>query len=158
MSYIEKTLTTDERIISSSKFHWFYFVPSTLLSLVFISIAILIAYNVPLPFPLLLPFLLPPLLLLSMSPFLYALIIRMTTEQVLTNKRVFIKTGFIRRDTDELSERKVETISIRQSILGRILNFGEIEFTGTGGICLKFIHVSNPTKVKKNYESLIDSQ
>ena len=65
-----------------------------------------------------------------------------TTEQVLTDKRVFFKEGLIRRDTEELKKDAIETISTKQSIVGRILNFGEIEFTGRGGISFKFIRES----------------
>ena len=39
-----------------------------------------------------------------------------------------------------------------QSILGRIFNFGEVEFTGTGGMYIRFIFVKDPTKVKRNFK------
>lgn len=76
-----------------------------------------------------------------------------TTEQVLTNKRVFYKEGIIRRDTEELKKDAIETISTKQSVLGRLLNFGEIEFTGRGGISFKFIFIRNPTEIKKAFEN-----
>ena len=76
-----------------------------------------------------------------------------TTEQVLTNKRVFFKEGLIRRDTEELKKNAIETISTKQSIIGRILRFGDIEFTGRGGISFKFIFVRNPTEVKRRFEN-----
>ena len=142
MSYLEKTLATDEKIISFCGYHWFYFVFPTLFSLLFIYIVI--ANEMGALF-----------VLLAMLPLVYAIIMKITTEQVLTNKRVFIKKGLIRRDTGELSKSKVETMSISQGIMGRIFNFGDIEFTGTGGIYRKFTYVSNPTKIKKEYESFI---
>ena len=76
-----------------------------------------------------------------------------STEQVLTNKRVFYKEGIIRRDTEELKKDAIETISTKQSVLGRLLSFGEIEFTGRGGISFKFIYVRNPTEVKRSFEN-----
>ena len=76
-----------------------------------------------------------------------------TTEQVLTNKRVFFKEGLIRRDTEELKKDAIETISTKQSIIGRLLDFGEIEFTGRGGISFKFIFIRNPAEVKKGFEN-----
>ncbi|YP_009948868.1 membrane-flanked domain [Salmonella phage Se-B] len=57
----------------------------------------------------------------------------LTTEFAVTNKRVIVKRGFIRRDADELRLGKVETIKVDQSITGRILKFSTIGVIGTGG-------------------------
>jgi hypothetical protein len=55
-----------------------------------------------------------------------------TTELVLTNKRVTAKFGFINRRTIDLKIEKVESVQIRQSVLGRIFNYGSIVLAGTG--------------------------
>ncbi|QGF20592.1 putative membrane protein [Klebsiella phage UPM 2146] len=66
--------------------------------------------------------------------FLIPTIIRnLTTEFAVTNKRVIFKTGFIRRDADELRLGKVETVKVDQSITGRVLRFSTISVIGTGG-------------------------
>lgn len=57
----------------------------------------------------------------------------LTTEFAVTNKRVIVKRGFIRRDADELRIGKVETVKVDQSITGRILRFSTISVIGTGG-------------------------
>ena len=88
----------------------------------------------------------------SFIKFITRFIERWTTEQALTNKRVFRKVGLIRRDTDELVYEKIETVAVKQSFLGRIFNFGEVEFTGTGGMYIRFIFVKDPTKVKRNFK------
>jgi uncharacterized membrane protein YdbT with pleckstrin-like domain len=43
------------------------------------------------------------------------------------------KTGFIRRKSLDIVLAKVEAIRLTQSILARILDYGDIEVTGTGG-------------------------
>ena len=48
---------------------------------------------------------------------------RWTTETDVTNMRVVHKTGFIKRQTFEMSLDKVES---DQSILGRLMNYGDI--------------------------------
>ena len=88
----------------------------------------------------------------SFIKFITRFIERWTTEQALTNKRVFRKVGLIRRDTDELVYEKIETVAVKQSILGRIFNFGEVEFTGTGGMYIRFVFVKDPTEVKRNFK------
>lgn len=66
--------------------------------------------------------------------FLIPTIIRnLTTEYAVTNKRVIFKTGFLRRDADELRIGKVETVKVDQSITGRILRYSTIVVIGTGG-------------------------
>lgn len=60
----------------------------------------------------------------------------LTTEFAVTNKRVIVKRGFIRRDAEELRLGKVESVKVDQSITGRILRFSTISVIGTGGTTL----------------------
>lgn len=57
----------------------------------------------------------------------------LTTEFAVTNKRVIVKRGFIRRDADELRLSKVEAVKVDQSITGRVLRYSTISVIGTGG-------------------------
>ena len=50
---------------------------------------------------------------------------RWTTETDVTNMRVVHKTGFIKRRTFEMALDKIESVDVNQSIMGRILNYGE---------------------------------
>jgi uncharacterized membrane protein YdbT with pleckstrin-like domain len=65
--------------------------------------------------------------------FAYAWFIRWITEFSVTDRRVISARGFIWRQTEEMNMDKVETVDIEQSILGRILGYGTIRITGTGG-------------------------
>jgi uncharacterized membrane protein YdbT with pleckstrin-like domain len=55
-----------------------------------------------------------------------------TTEIAVTNHRIIFKTGFIRRHTNEMNMEKVESVQVDQSVLGRILNYGDVVIIGTG--------------------------
>src|SRR5882724_5809350 len=57
---------------------------------------------------------------------------RATTETDVTNFRVVHKTGFVKRQTFEMSVDKVESVDVDQSILGRILNYGDVTVLGVG--------------------------
>lgn len=57
---------------------------------------------------------------------------RFTTEVAVTNRRVICKIGFIKRRTFEMHMDKVESVDVDQTILGRILNYGDITIRGTG--------------------------
>jgi uncharacterized membrane protein YdbT with pleckstrin-like domain len=55
-----------------------------------------------------------------------------TTEIAVTNRRVIYKRGFIRRHTAEMNMDKIESVTVTQSILGRMLDYGTIHVRGTG--------------------------
>jgi uncharacterized membrane protein YdbT with pleckstrin-like domain len=57
---------------------------------------------------------------------------RWITEIAVTNRRVIYKRGFISRTTAEMHMDKIESVKIDQSILGRILDYGEVTILGTG--------------------------
>lgn len=57
---------------------------------------------------------------------------RFTTETDVTNLRVVHKTGFIKRRTFEMALDKVESVDVDQTILGRILNYGDVTIRGVG--------------------------
>ncbi len=57
---------------------------------------------------------------------------RWTRETDVTTLRVVHKEGFIKRRTFEMSLDKVERVDVRQSILGRILDYGDVTIMGVG--------------------------
>jgi uncharacterized membrane protein YdbT with pleckstrin-like domain len=57
---------------------------------------------------------------------------RWTRETDVTNMRVVHKQGFIKRRTFEMSLDKVESVDVNQSILGRLLNYGDVTILGVG--------------------------
>jgi uncharacterized membrane protein YdbT with pleckstrin-like domain len=57
---------------------------------------------------------------------------RFTTETDVTNMRVVHKTGFIKRRSFEMALDKVESVDVNQSIMGRILNYGDVTILGVG--------------------------
>ena len=54
------------------------------------------------------------------------------TEIAVTNRRVIYKKGLIRRQTNEMNMDKVESVKIDQSIIGRMLDYGNVQILGTG--------------------------
>jgi uncharacterized membrane protein YdbT with pleckstrin-like domain len=70
--------------------------------------------------------------LLALYQMLTAWFHRWTTETDVTNLRVVHKTGFIKRRTFEMSLDKVESVDVNQSILGRLMNYGDVTVRGVG--------------------------
>jgi uncharacterized membrane protein YdbT with pleckstrin-like domain len=72
-----------------------------------------------------------------------------SSEFAVTNKRVIIKVGVLRRRTVEMLNTKVEAVAVNQSILGRILGYGNIVVTGTGGTNEPFTGISSPLEFRR---------
>jgi uncharacterized membrane protein YdbT with pleckstrin-like domain len=75
-----------------------------------------------------------------------------TSEFAITNKRVIVKIGLISRQTLELNLQRVESVSVDQSILGRLLGYGTITIIGTGGTREPFHRIANPLEFRKAVE------
>lgn len=87
---------------------------------------------------------------------LQALIMMFTTEFGVTNRRVIAKTGFLRRHTLEILLPKIESVAVRQNILGRLLNFGTVTVTGTGGTRESFRAIVEPIAVRRKINQIIE--
>lgn len=84
--------------------------------------------------------------------FLVRLIEYKTSEFAVTNKRVIVKVGLLRRRTLELLLQKVETVGVDQPILGRLLGFGTIVVTGTGGTKEPFANIADPLEFRRQVQ------
>ena len=96
------------------------------------------------------------MLLYSVLLGVQALVVMFTTEFAVTNRRVIAKTGFIRRHTLEMLLPKVESISVHQNVLGRLLNFGTVTIIGTGGTKESFRAIVDPIGVRKKIHQIIE--
>lgn len=57
---------------------------------------------------------------------------RWSTEFDVTDRRIVHKYGFIERRTVEMNMDKVESVDVHQSILGRLLDYGDVVVHGVG--------------------------
>ncbi len=70
----------------------------------------------------------------------------------ITNQRVIVKEGFLKRKTIEVFLKSVESVQVDQSIWGRILNFGTVIVSGTGGVTDPLNMIRNPLDFKKQVQ------
>jgi hypothetical protein len=71
-----------------------------------------------------------------------------TSELVITDRRVLIKVGFIRRHTFEMFISKIESVAVYQGMWGRIFNYGTVEIRGTGGSAESFATIAAPLQFR----------
>jgi uncharacterized membrane protein YdbT with pleckstrin-like domain len=148
MSYVEKNLMPGEQIEYRANLHWLVFILPTLLLIAAIWLFFSLGGTVA-------KFLALILIVGVLVTGLHAQVERMTSEFAVTNKRVLIKTGLIRRHSLETLLGKVESIGVSQSILGRILGFGTIVISGTGGSKEPFHRIANPMMFRRRVQEQI---
>jgi uncharacterized membrane protein YdbT with pleckstrin-like domain len=130
--YIDDILQPGEKVLYSTNAHWIFYLPAIAAWIVAIALLILsrmFVTETPILFCLALA------AIAALAALYWTLIAwfhRWTTETDVTNLRVVHKTGFIKRRTFEMSLDKVESVDVNQSILGRILNYGNVTVRGVG--------------------------
>src|ERR1700730_11643991 len=67
--------------------------------------------------------------------------LRFTTEDAVTDRRIIYKTGLINRHTVEMHMDKVVSVQVEQTILGRLLNYGDITIEGAGDQSFEELHM-----------------
>ena len=79
---------------------------------------------------------------------------RFTTEVAVTDRRIIYKTGFINRHSVEMHMDKVESVDVDQSILGRILNYGDITIRGTGETMERLHTIDRPIDFRNHVTAI----
>ena len=139
MSYIDENLLPDEHVVYRAELHWIIFARAILVLVVGLVLVFVPRIGQAGLVVLLLG------VVMLVPPF----VTYRTTELGVTNRRVIVKTGLVRRRTLELLLRQVEAISVDQSLLGRVLGFGSITLTGTGGVREVFHRVRDPLGLRR---------
>lgn len=71
-------------------------------------------------------------------------------------KQVILRTGLLVRKTVDIPLSKIETIDIRQSIVGGILRYGTLIITGTGGTRHLINYLDKPLTCRRHIEQLMN--
>ena len=83
-------------------------------------------------------------LLIALGVIAWPLIARKSTELVITSKRLVAKFGVASTQSIEIRFDRIETVRVKQSLMGRILNYGDIVITGTGSTFDPIPNISKP--------------
>ncbi|MCY2994581.1 MAG: PH domain-containing protein [Planctomycetota bacterium] len=157
MSYVKRNLMPGETIVATAKLHWIMFLRTAVLllfSILLLSCTGLLVEPVAV-WALRISGL--GLLLVALGAGAKALIRLVTSEYAVTNKRVLVKVGLIRRDSLELLLAKIEAIGVNQSVLGRLLGYGTLVITGTGGSANAYHGIASPLAFRLRVQEQIGS-
>ena len=147
MGYVESNLLPNEQITYRAKLHWIIYTLPVIVCLIAIVVALggggWIAGTA--------------IGIVGFVLFLPPWIKGGSSEFAITNKRVLIKVGLIRRHSLELLLQKVEGIGVDQGVLGRILGYGTITVSGVGGTKETFQMISNPLEFRRQVQASLAS-
>lgn len=137
MSYISDNLLASEKVLYKIKFFWLYKLEVLLLAIAAFYFGT--TFNGTAGF-----------IIFLFGVYKYLIVV--TTERAVTDIRILQKKGIIARTTEEIRYSNIETVSIHQSVVDRLLSTGTIKITGRGGIQIEIDLVDEPETVKKEIE------
>ncbi|MGA9869134.1 MAG: PH domain-containing protein [Acetobacteraceae bacterium] len=133
MAYYTKVLQPDETVRAVGRLHWLIFWPAVLWLAVAIAIACVGAFVAnEEPRRTYCFYAAAVIAIIALVTFLGEWLRRHATEIVVTDRRVILKRGLLSHYTVEMNVAKIETVDVRQSVWGRILNYGTVVVRGTG--------------------------
>ena len=147
MSYVKRNLLEKETILFQTGKHWIVFLPV----LIWLGLAYLIYWSylentlafIPLAFATW-------LLLIACIDFFFS-------EYAVTNQRVFMKEGLIWRTSVETMLGSVAKSELQQSILGRMLGYGQLIVFGFGG-SNRFSNIRHPEIFQQQLNIQLEKQ
>lgn len=130
--YIDEILQPGEKVLYSTNAHWVFYLPAVAAWFVAAMLVVLSRITTNDSVVLLCLTVAAVVALAALYWTVKAWFHRLTTETDVTNRRVVHKTGFIKRRTFEMALDKVESVDVNQTIMGRILNYGDVTIMGVG--------------------------
>ncbi|TMJ82540.1 MAG: PH domain-containing protein [Alphaproteobacteria bacterium] len=121
MRYIDEILQPGEKVLYSTNAHWIFYLPAIVAWIAAIVLLVLSRWTTTDGIVLLCLAASAVVAIAALYWTAKAWFHRWTTETDVTNLRVVHKTGFI-----------LESVDVNQSILGRILNYGNVTIQGVG--------------------------
>jgi len=79
-----------------------------------------------------------------------------SADFAVTTSRLILKQGLISRRTLELQLNKVEAVNVDQSLFGRMLGYGTLRVSGTGGTKEVFSVVNHPDAFRNAVQAQIN--
>ena len=141
MGYVERHLLAGERVVYKTRLHWALFLKPALVVLAGIALMVVLQRVQDPPWLWMIG---AGVTLVGLGWGLVHYVELMTSEFAVTSSRLILKVGLISRYTTELLLTKVETIGVQQGLMGRMLGYGDLTVTGTGGAREVFRRVRDP--------------
>lgn len=129
MSYVDKSLAMNERVVARAHFHWGYRL-TALLALLLLG-----------------------WLIIGIWIFFSMMIRAWTTEIAVTNQRLVFKRGWLSLDTQEMALPNIEGVKVSQGFWGHLLGYGHVRIEGTGVDAIVTPPIAHPIDFRRAIEN-----
>ena len=140
MSYLSKVVGPDETVIHIAKVHWVVYARGLFAIALGLGLGALVHEY------------LFALCLLGVLLLIPGWFYSFTTELAVTDRKAVAKWGFLQRQTIEQRLSTIDSVRVNQSILGRLLNYGTIEVTGSGFSITPMKDIAAPLAIRRAVE------
>jgi uncharacterized membrane protein YdbT with pleckstrin-like domain len=140
MSYVEENLLKGEHVVYQTNLHWTVYSWPIVLALLGV---VLLFGSAGAGFA---------VLALAGVVGVVVYIAASNAEFAVTNKRVIMKVGWLNRHSLELLLTKVESIGVEQGLSGKLLGYGTIVVSGTGGSHEPFKNINEPFEFRRQIQ------
>jgi uncharacterized membrane protein YdbT with pleckstrin-like domain len=150
MSYIDRNLLQDERILFRTKKSLIIFFGPVLL-LIFSGVAstFMLSNQV--------------LHILWWTPWLVTVLFwsvvglnYLTSEFAVTNKRIMMREGFFTRHANEMRLNAISMVNVEQNLIGQVMNFGTVSINAFGAFD-SYNTISQPSRFQRAVNEQIDN-
>ena len=152
MSYVERNLLTNEKLLFLTRLHWRMYTWSVLFTLFVMGpFAVVLWMRGEQAWS-------PLTVAIGLAWVLAVHIRRQSSEFAVTNKRVVIKLGVFKTRSVELLPSKVEGVTVEQDVWGKLFGYGDIVVTGSGGSKESFAGIQSPFQFRRAMQEATDLQ
>ena len=141
-NYVRATLTRDESVLYEAKISMWSQLPLILLGVCCLVATASIASTANIQTELV-------MLALGLIPLVLVFLRYKSTELCITNLRIIANFGLLSRHSIEMKLSRVESIQLRQSIAGRLFNYGSLVISGAGNPMAPVPDISNPLEFRR---------
>jgi len=146
MNYVDSILEPGETVRYRTNVSWTIYVPSILLAIAALAaLAIGADYQQTVNLSWFVAIV---VILAAVAMFVPAWFRRWTTEIAVTDRRIILKRGLIRRHTVEMNMQKVESVDVDQTLLGRLFNYGDVTVRGVGSTFERLNFIDAPLRLR----------
>lgn len=157
-NYFENNLKFDEEILFRPRLHWSVYIDAYIVFSTIFAVFCLIMHHININLGILQKFFLQIEILIGIFVILrifYIWLLCYSVKMAVTNYRVIHVVGFFSAKHEELDNQRIEGVEVRQSFIGRLLNYGDIHFSGTGTSKIIFHRIWLPWQIKNAIEEML---
>ncbi len=93
--------------------------------------------------------------IVALLSFIYAALLSKFLLLIVTNERIFFRSGLLKVDTVQVRLERVESVEIQRTITGQILNYGTVVLTGVGSRYSYIRYLANAAEIRNVIDDLL---